>query len=111
MAKDDYFVLAYRILTYIYACIKSGVEPDIQEISFTSLDISEYYWEYIIRHLYQEGYVEGVVTVPVIGRRTPKLDISNMLITPKGIEFLTENSSMKKAKDFLKTIKEIIPGL
>ena len=27
MAKDDYFVLAYRILSYLYACFKAGERP------------------------------------------------------------------------------------
>ena len=30
-------------------------------------------------------------------------------ITPNGIAYLSENSLMKKAKDFLKDIKEITP--
>lgn len=28
MAKNDYFVIAYRILTYLYECFKSGEKPD-----------------------------------------------------------------------------------
>ena len=29
MAKNDYFVVAYRILTYLYECFKAGEKPDI----------------------------------------------------------------------------------
>lgn len=36
---------------------------------------------------------------------------TDFMITPKGIEFLQENSAMNIAKEFLKTLKETIPGL
>ena len=83
MSKDDYFVLVYRILTYLYYCLKEGIAPDMEYLTFNTkyFPICESYWEYII-------------------------DIN---ITPKGIEYLTDNSNMQKAKDFLKSIKEIVP--
>lgn len=28
MAMDDYPVLVYKILAYLYACLKNGVKPD-----------------------------------------------------------------------------------
>lgn len=114
MAKDDYYVIAYRILAYLYACLKAGEEPDLNYISHESdvIGISLNYWEYIIRNLYQEGYLENVLLVPVIGRKSPEVRLkSNTMITPKGIEFLQNNSTMSKAKEFLKTLKETIPGL
>ncbi|MCC8192152.1 MAG: YjcQ family protein [Ruminococcus sp.] len=41
----------------------------------------------------------------------PSVKLDNIAITPSGIEFLQNNSTMAKAKNFLKTLKEIIPGL
>lgn len=32
-------------------------------------------------------------------------------ITQKGIEFLEDNSKMKKAEQFLRSVKETVPGL
>lgn len=29
MTKDDYFVLVYRILAYLYYCVKEGFKPDM----------------------------------------------------------------------------------
>ena len=29
MAKDDYFVLVYRLLRYLYGCLKAGERSDI----------------------------------------------------------------------------------
>lgn len=112
MAKNDYFVLAYRILIYLYACLKDGGTPDISVISAEELKINDIYWEYVMRHLYTDGFIEGVTLVPMIGRKTPAIKISeSIMITPEGIDFLQSNSAMSKAKEFLKTLKEIIPGM
>lgn len=112
MAKDDYFVLAYRILAYLYACLKAGEQSDLKHICAEELGITPNYWEYIMRHLHQEGFIEGIFVVNVIGRATPQIKLTPAtMITPKGIEFLENNSTMAKAKNFLKTLKETIPGL
>lgn len=114
MSKDDYFVIAYRILAYLYVCLKSGDQPDMNYINADSdaINISSKYWEYIIRHLYQDGYIEGVSLVSVTGRSTPGIKLDpDFMITPSGIEFLQNNSAMRRACDFLKTLKETIPGL
>lgn len=112
MAKDDYFIVAYRMLCYLYACLKAGAQPDFQVVCAEKLGVSQNYWEYIIRHLYEGGYVEGVSLVPTIGRNTPEIKLNiDFMITPMGIDFLQNNSTMSKAKDFLRTLKETIPGL
>lgn len=36
-------------------------------------------------------------------------DLENIRITPLGIEYLTDNDFLKKARDFLKDIKAIVP--
>lgn len=33
MAKDDFFVIAFRILAYLYACMKEGGKPDLNAVS------------------------------------------------------------------------------
>ena len=112
MAKDDYFVLAYRILAYLYACLKNGEQPDMNYISASELGINPNYWEYIMRHLYQDEFIEGLHVLNVACRATPQIKLTQaIMITPLGIEFLENNSTMAKAKIFLKTLKETIPGL
>ncbi len=114
MARDDYFVVAYRILAYLYACLKEGEQVDVDYIlpESPALNINRDYWEYIICHLYEDGYLEGVSLLNVIRKRTPAIKLTDrVMITPKGIEFLQNNSAMAKARDFLKTLKETIPGL
>lgn len=110
MAKNDYYVVVCRILAYLYACLKSGVPPQEEEISPKKLDIEPKYWLYIIENLQNDGYITGVHIGKLLGRM-PTVKMIDLQITPAGITFLQENSSVNKAKEFLKTLKEIIPGL
>jgi len=110
VAKDDYSALACRILLYLYACLKTGQKPEESEISPARLDINPQYWIYITRHLQADGYISGMYFGELLGGM-PSVKMLELEITPKGIEYLQENSVMNKAKDFLRTLKEIVPGL
>lgn len=112
MAKDDYHVLAYRILTYLYQCLKEGAVPDLDYIGYEALGIEESYWHYIMLHLLTDEMIEGASKFNLVGRSKPLVKLtSDIMVTPKGIEFMQNNSAMKRAYDFLKSVKEIIPGL
>ncbi len=107
MARDDYFVIACRILLYLYDCLKMGERANTDFVCSYQLGIPESYLEYILRHLFANGYIEGGFA-SIFGRSKEMLDL---MITPKGIEFLQENSAMNKAREFLKSLKEIVPGI
>ena len=53
MAKDDYFVLVYKILSYLYAVLKEGRPPEEKLLRHDSplLGVNEVYWTYIMEHL------------------------------------------------------------
>lgn len=111
MAKDDYFVIVYKVLAYLYACLKSGEEPCFERMSAAALDISPKYWDYVFIHLIRDGYVEGALIVPTAGRLEPGIKLTTAVtITPAGIDFLTNNSNMARAHRFLKAVKESAPG-
>ena len=59
MAQDDYFVIVYKLLKYLYDCLKKGTKASEEILTPEFFGINEDYWEYIIRNLYQEGYVDG----------------------------------------------------
>ena len=99
---------AYRILSYLYACFKAGEQPDMDCISADVLHIPVGYWFNIMRSLTEEGYIVGLVFPASIGSAV-SVKVIDLRITQKGIEFLQENSMMKKAAAFLKTIKETVP--
>lgn len=110
MAKNDYFVIVYRILTYLYECFQAGERADLNMIGPETLKINNGYWTNVMESMSQEGYLSGVIIIPRMGA-APGIKIDNLKITQKGIEYLQENSMMEKAKTALKEIKEIIPGL
>ncbi|MDO4301535.1 MAG: YjcQ family protein [Clostridia bacterium] len=113
MARDDYFVVVYKILVYLYNCLKLGEPPDVYNVlTAENYGINQNYFEYIFTELLEEGYIKGVSTFKVIGKASPSIKLtSSITIKPKGIEYLQENSALAKAKDFIKEIKEIVPGL
>ena len=50
MARDDYHVIVYQILSYLYNCLKNGKRIDAQKISHENeyFVINEAYWAFII---------------------------------------------------------------
>ena len=51
MARDDYHVIVYQILAYLYQCLKKGNPVDISMLKPGSLflkELNEHYWAYII---------------------------------------------------------------
>lgn len=98
MARDDYFVLVYGILRYAYECLKSGEPVDVNQINHKALGIERVYWEYIMLHLAEDGYVSGVEPVKRLGTAKPGVRILGFEITPKGIDYLESNLTIKKAE-------------
>ncbi len=110
MAKNDFFVIACRVLAYLYACMKEGQRADETVIGFEALGIPQRYWVRVIGSLHERGYITGVYDVSVLGSESTLL-LREPEITMEGIEFLQNNSMIARAMSFLKDLKEIIPGI
>lgn len=114
MARDDYHVIVYQILSYLYKQLKAGepVDPNMLE-SKALFDINEKYRQYIILTLYESGYIRGLKAEEkkyIDGEININFyDLDKCQITPKGIEYLTDNSFMQKAKEFYQEVKSIVP--
>ncbi len=106
MAKDDYFVIVYQVLKYLYGCLKKGENPEICFLQAATYSIPESYWMYIVSSLFNEKYIEGI-TIYETKSGTVVGNLQDTFITPKGIEYLLENSLIQKAKRTLKDIKEM----
>ena len=104
MAKDDYAVCVYKILKYLYEKLKRGepVEEAFLAADSPFLGISASYWAYIIQSLLKEELIEGPALKAVWGIDVIILNLEKARITPRGIEYLSENSTMRKAAGFLK---------
>lgn len=111
MARDDYHVIIYQILSYLYMQLKQGKDIDASLIRHDSkyLQINRKYWTYVIVNLLNEGYICGIVIDQDIDENIGIYNLDKCEITPKGIEYLTDNSTIEKAKRFMKDLKDILP--
>lgn len=110
MAQDDMFVVMYKILAYLYDCMKKGVEPKGSMLAHDGdmLNIEQSYWARILKELADHGYVDGIV---VIGTWQGDLIVkfNNPIVTMEGVEFLQDNSKMQKVLKYLKEAKSVLP--
>lgn len=98
----------YRILKTL---LKYAGRQDFTNelISAKKMGISYEEWSYIMILLQKNGYVDGVVYTQNLSQRFPEIvDIDNVGITLSGIEYVEENSTMKKVGDILKEVGEIL---
>lgn len=113
MAKDDYHVIVYQILSYLYQCLKKGIPVKGSNLSYEEsefFNINKGYWSYIMVNMHRAGWIEGITLTRAWGEEYPIIsDLDSCRITPEGIEYLCDNSFMEKAKQFLKDVKEITP--
>lgn len=99
----DNFRVIYRILRYLEKALDYD-EPNMDCISAKALKLSDQRWMALMEMLSKEGYIDGFSvqrTVDGSSSSTPR-------ITLKGLEYLQENSLMKKAAELAKGVAEII---
>ena len=114
MAKDDYDVIVFKLLTYLYAVAKRKIPYDKHTFDATvKMDnINEAYFAYVIYMMLQEKLIDGVKVIRVWGNEFILAgDISDAFITADGIHYLKENSRMKRAKEWFKENAEYITKL
>ena len=47
MARDDYFVIVYQLMKYLYECLKRGEKPEVDHLQASYYSIPDNYWKYI----------------------------------------------------------------
>lgn len=114
MAKDDYHVIVYQILSYLYVRLKSGEPVEVDGINYDCKNflINKRYWQYIMINLLKDGYIEGITAEErhyVSGPQIVINDLECCQITPKGIDYLIDNSLLAKAKDLVDSAAAIAP--
>lgn len=85
-------------------------KPDIDKINHEVLCVSETRWLRYIEMMSDVGYIEGVRIVCYI-TGDENCDCSEMRITLKGLEYLQENSIMRKIYNATWGVKDITPGV
>ncbi len=113
MAKDDYEVIVFRILTYLYAILKRKTFFDADVFKGKIIgDISDEYVVDVLRMLQDEALIEGVVVKRFWGTNYMLIsDPKDIIITANGIRYLKENSTMQKLKELFKEMVGIIGDL
>lgn len=105
------FKTIYRILKHLEQSMDYP-ETDMEAISPQRLGISQERWEQLFILLQQEGYISGVAYAQTMSGDKPHLcEPIRPVIKLKGLEYLSENSMMKKAGRLAKGIKDSVPGL
>lgn len=103
----DNFNIIYKILKQLEKAMDYD-EFDMDFVSAEHLKISENRRVRIWEMLAKEGYVDGV-NIKYGAQGDIVTSISTPRITLKGIEYLHENSLMKKASNIAKGIIDVIP--
>ena len=110
MANDDYFKIVYLILSELYTAMKEGREVDFRVISKDYFNIPESYLLEIWASILERGYTKGY-SVREVGKNVYISGLQNAKITMEGVEYLENNSTMKKVYETIKEAKSWIPGL
>lgn len=104
---SEEFTLMYKILKIIKSYNKCE-EIDIDQLNYTSLNTSYPMYCHVMQLLVENGFIDGVSIRIPLGDTLPNVQINKPRITLKGLEYLEENSIMKKIAQVGKGIINII---
>ncbi len=99
----DDFRIIYKILRILQNSMDLE-EFDWNSISAEALGLSVPKWSRLMAMLLKEGYITGGETWNAMDCGYPRVALSRPEMTLKGLEYLEENSLMKKAADLAKGI-------
>lgn len=105
----DNFKIIYKILSFLEKSMDCE-EIETKFISFENLGITSARWEELLIMLSNSGYITGITAEQSFSDYSPRIvEPIKPRITLKGLEYLQENSMMKKAYRLAKGIKDTIP--
>lgn len=100
MAKDDYEVVAYRILVYLYAIMKRKIVFNEQVFQKMVLKdaVGEEYLASILHMMLEEGLITGVTLTKAWGNNyLISSELSDAEITAAGIHHLKKNPEIRES--------------
>ena len=113
MAKDDYDVIVYRMLVYLYACAKRKIlfeDTTFREAVKKNVENDMYFYD-VLRMMQTEGLIEGLVFTSAWGDVFLANDLQDAKITADGIHYLKENRTMAKVGTAMKEAVDTIAKL
>lgn len=99
----DDFRMIYKILRILQNSMDCE-EFDVNILSAEQLGLSLPKWSRIMAMLLKEGYISGGETWNTMNCGYPRVALTRPELTLKGLEYLEENSMMKKAANFAKGV-------
>lgn len=100
--------LIYKILKILEKSMDYP-EFDVDRLSPETLGISASRRDALLEMLLKKGYIDGIEVKKYIGDKyNTVIGIENIKITIDGLEYLEDNSLMKKAANLAKGIVEIV---
>lgn len=103
----DNFKAVYKILTALEKAMDLP-EFDISQVGPAALGVTQERWNRYIEMMADLGYIKGVTLRKDITGGT-LVEAGNARITLKGLEYLQENSIMRKLYNTARGITELIP--
>ncbi len=96
MAANDYHVIMYEILLYLYDCLKKDISPSREEIETYRQrhEINRRYWSRVIKDMDEYGYIQEIQ-----GGQNDADIACYTIITSRGIDYLTRNPLMNAVRD------------
>jgi len=104
------FRIIYKILRILQKSMDLE-EFDKENLSAEQLMLSKPHWCRLMAILVNEGFITGVHVWNSFDCNHPKVLLVRPEITLKGLEYLEENSTMKKIANIAKGIEDVIPGI
>ena len=104
---DENYKAIYRILRTLERSMDAD-EFDFHVIGHELLGISRQRWQHILEMLSDDGYIKGIQVIKNIGGNV-EVYATDPKITLKGLEYLSENTMMKRMQKAAKGIVDLIP--
>ena len=102
----DNFKAIYKILKVLENSMDLE-EVNQESINYNNFDISKERYNQILIMLYNKGYITGIKVAKTGGMTI--VNTRNIKITLDGLEYLEENTAMKKIHKTVKGITDLIP--
>lgn len=110
MAKNDYDYIVFKILTYLYTCLKrqNSFDEEVFRNMIITKTVQEGYMIDILRMMEAEGLIEGLTFIKAWGNEYVMAgSLKDVRITSEGVRYVLNNDKMKK---IMNSILEEAPG-
>jgi DNA-binding Lrp family transcriptional regulator len=113
VAKYDYEVVTFKILSHLYVQMRNGEPIDENVIDAYHLKINEPYRIQVLQTLKDDGLITGLeVITDYSNDGNPYIEnMADVRLTKNDIDYIRENKKMIKVFNMLKQTKEWVPGI